>query len=174
MKVTGKSLTADITNIYRNIQNPIRTFVVFQTNRLSNQQKDNNEFDHSDVKNLWIEVSGRRYPEESLDLDWDIDKVCLAYNAYLDYKKVFNKTSDSIPYLNIKNFKTKYPIYSIDLAEQPRKFSDVKSNIILHVDFNKTIPAPTETNEGTVCYIIVVSKNLLLYEPIKNRIAEKN
>ena len=32
MKVTGKSLTADITNIYRNIQNPIWTYVVFQTN----------------------------------------------------------------------------------------------------------------------------------------------
>jgi hypothetical protein len=55
MKVTGKSLTADITNIYRNIQNPIWAFVVFQINRLNNQQKDNNAFDHSDMKNLWIE-----------------------------------------------------------------------------------------------------------------------
>jgi len=85
MKVTGKSLTFDITNIYRNMQNPIWAFVVFQTNRLNNQQKDNSTFNHADVKNLWLEVSGRRYPEESLNLDWDSDNYCLAYNAYQDY-----------------------------------------------------------------------------------------
>jgi hypothetical protein len=58
------------------------------------------------------------------------------------------------------------------LTALPRKISDVKSNIILHVDFNKTIPAPTGTDEGTVCYIIVGSKNLFLFEPIKNKITE--
>jgi hypothetical protein len=166
-------LTLDITNIYRNVQNPIWAFDVFQTNRLNNQEKDNNAFDHSDVKNLWIELSGRRYPEESLDLDWDSDKFCLAYNAYQDNKRVFNKTTDSIPYIGIKDFKNLYPIYSIDLIDQPRRISDVKSNIILHADFNKNIPEPTGSNDETVCYVIVVSKSLLLYEPIKNRIAEK-
>ena len=171
MKVTGKSLTADITNIYRSIQNHIWAFV-FQTNQLNNQQKDNKAFDHSDVKNLWIEVSGRRYPEETLDLDWDTDKFCLVYNAYLDYKRVFDKTTGSIQYINIKDFKSLYPIYSIDLTDQPRKISDVESNIILHVDFNKAVPTRTGTDEGNVCYIIVVSKNLLLYEPIKNKISE--
>ena len=82
MKVTGKSLTADITNIYRSIQNPIWAFVFFKKNRLNNQQKHNYKaFDHSDVKHLWIEVSGRRYPKETLDLDWDTDKFCLVFNA---------------------------------------------------------------------------------------------
>jgi hypothetical protein len=98
----------------------------------------------------------------------------MAYNAYLDYKRVFDKTTNSIPYINIKDFKSLLPIYSIDLTDQPRKISDVKSNVIFHVDFNKTIPAPTGTDEGTVCYIIVGSKNLLLYEPIKNKITERN
>jgi len=46
-------------------------------------------------------------------------------------------------------------------------------HIILHVDVNKTIPAPTGTEEGIVCYIIVVSKNLLLYDPIKNKVTEE-
>jgi hypothetical protein len=64
MKITRKSLTVHITNIYRNVQIP----VVFQKILLNNQQKDNNTFDHADVKNLWIELSGRRYSEESLDL----------------------------------------------------------------------------------------------------------
>ena len=173
MKVTGKSLTFDITNIYRNVQNPIWEFVVFQTNRLNSQQKDNSTFDHADVRNLWLEVSGRRYPEESLNLDWDSDNYCLAYNAYQDYERIFYKNSDSIPYIDLKSFKNRYPIYSIDLTDQPKRISDAKINIILSVDFNKSVPAPSGTDEGTVCYIIVVSKYLLLFEPIKNRITEK-
>ena len=144
MKVTGKSLAFDITNIYRNVNNPIWTFVVFQTNRFNNQQKDN-IFDHADDKNLWVEMGGKRYPEESLDLDWDNDYYGLAYNAFQDYKKVFIKT-DSIPYIGKKDFKNLYPMYSVDLTDQPQKISDVKSNIILHVDFNKHIPEPTGTD----------------------------
>jgi len=173
MKVTGKSLTFDITNIYRNVQNPIWAFVVFQTNRLNSQQKDNSTFDHAVVRNLWLEVSGRRYPEDSLNLDWDSDNYCLAYNAYQDYKRIFYKNSDSIPYIDLKSFKNRYPIYSIDLTDQPKRISDAKSNIILSVDFNKSVPAPSGTDGGTVCYIIVVSKYLLLNETIKNRITEK-
>jgi len=126
-KITGKSLTFDITNIYRNVQNPIWAFIVFQNNRLNNQKKDNSTFDHVDVKNLWIELSGRRYPEESLNLEWDTDNYCLAYNAYQDYKRLFNKKADSIPYVDIKDFKNLYPIYSIDLSDQPKRISDVKS-----------------------------------------------
>ena len=154
--------------------NPIWAFVIFQNNRLNNQQKDNSAFDHTNVKNLWIKLSGRRYPEESLNLDWDTGNYCLAYNAYLDYKRVFNeKEDDLIPYVDMKYFKNSYPIYSINLTEQPKRISDVKSNIILNVDFNKAIPAPTGTDEGTVCYVIAVSKYLFLYEPIKNIIIEK-
>ena len=122
MNVTGKTLTFDITNIYRNVQNLIWAFVVFQTNKLGDQQKDNSTFDHANVKNLWIEVSGRRYPEESLDLDWDNNNYCLAYDAYQDYKRVFNNSPDTIPYVDIKDFKNLYAIYSVDLTDQLKRF----------------------------------------------------
>jgi hypothetical protein len=173
MKVTWKSLTFDITNIYTNVQNPIWAFVVFQSNRINNQLKDNSTFDHTNVKNLWIELSGRRYPEKSLDLNWSTDKYCLAYNAYQDYRRVFNKATDSLPYVDIKDFKNLYPIYSIHLTDQPKRISDVKSNIILHVDFNEPVKDSSGSDEGTVRYVIVVSRYLLLYEPIKNKITEK-
>jgi hypothetical protein len=105
MKVIVKSLTFDITNIYRNVQNPIWAFIVFLNNRLNNQQKDNSTFDHTNVKNLCIELSGRRYPEESLYLAWDTNNYCLAYNVYQDYKRVFTKTTDLITYVDTKDLK---------------------------------------------------------------------
>jgi len=42
---------------------------VFQTNRDNSQLKDNGVFDHKNVRNLWIKIDGKRYPEESWDLD---------------------------------------------------------------------------------------------------------
>ena len=170
MKVTGKSLSFDITNLYRNVHNPIWAFVVFQNNRLNNQQKDNAAFDHSDVRNLWIELGGRRYPKESLNLDWDADQYCLAYQAHQDYKKNFNKLSKAmLPYVDFKNL---YPIYSIDLSSQSKRISDAKNNIVLNVDFNKPVKPPGDNEEGTICYVIVVSDYLLHYEPLKNKITD--
>jgi len=168
MKVIGKTLHLDITNIYRNVTNPLWAFVVFQTSRSGNQQKDNSEFDHTDVKNLWMEVGGTRYPEEFWDLDFDENLYALAYEAFQDFKTTFFKT-DSIPYVDKKGFKAMYPIYSIDLTGQPQNVSNVKSNM-LHVDFNKALPDPSGSNEGNICYIVRVSNCLLRYEPDKNKI----
>ena len=52
MSLSEKSLAFDITNTYRNAQNPIWAFVVFHTNQSKDQQKDNNTFDHANVLNL--------------------------------------------------------------------------------------------------------------------------
>jgi hypothetical protein len=72
-----------------------------------------------------------------------------------------------------KGFKVMYPIYSIDLSNQPQITSGVKSNIILHVDFNKSISGPNGTDEGTFCYVVVVSKCMLCYEATKNMITHE-
>ena len=63
-----------------------------------------------------------------------------------------------------------YPIYSVDLTMQPRDISNVKSNILLNVDFNKDVSEPSGADEGTICYIVVVSNCLLYYEPDRNKI----
>ena len=67
-----------------------------------------------------------------------------------------------------------YPIYSVNLMEQPQNMSNVKSNIILHVDFNENVKDPDESGEGTICHIVVVSDGLLRYEPNKNKITKVN
>jgi len=36
-KITGKYLAFDITRIYRNVNNPVWAFIVFQTNRFNKQ-----------------------------------------------------------------------------------------------------------------------------------------
>jgi hypothetical protein len=78
MNVSGSYLTINAANGYRSVENPIWAFIVFQTNKLKNQEKDNT-FDHANVRNFWIDLDGRRYPEESLDLDFNSNYYNRAY-----------------------------------------------------------------------------------------------
>jgi hypothetical protein len=120
-----------------------------------------------------LEVGGKHYPEGSWNLDFDNNYYVLDYEAFQDFKRCFFKT-DSIPYVDNKGFQSMYPIYSVDLTDQPQNISNVKSNIVLHVHFNKTVYDSTGSDEGTVCYIVFVSNCLLRYEPDENKITQVN
>jgi hypothetical protein len=172
LRVTGNSLNINITSAYKSVSNPVWAFVVFQTNRSNNQLKGNSIFYHTKVKNLWIEIAEKRYPDEFWDLNFDNNYYVLAYDAFQDYKRIFIKI-DSIQYVNKKGFKSMYPIYSVDLSDQPRNISNVKSDFMLRFNFSKPIPAITGTEEGTTCYIILISNCSLLYELAKNKTTEK-
>ena len=118
-----KYFNFDITNIYRNVNTPIRAFVVFQTNR--NKNKKINFFDHVNFKNLWIELGGKHYPEEAVNQNFDSNYNCSAYRAFQNLRKIFIETY-SIPYIDKNNFEKLNSIYSIDLSHQPEDMSHVK------------------------------------------------
>jgi len=63
-----------------------------------------------------------------------------------------------------------YPIYSINLTEQPQNISGAKSKIVLRVDFDKE---PPTSDEGTVCYIVIASKCVFRYDPSKDTITQE-
>jgi len=78
---------------------PFGSFVFFQANKLNDQLKDNNTYDHANVKNLCFEIVGRHNPEDLRELDFDHNCYSLAYDAFQDFKRRFFKT-DSPPYID--------------------------------------------------------------------------
>jgi len=168
--LSGKTLNLDVTNIYRNIHNPLFGIVAFQTDKSPNpdQLKDNSGFNHCNIKNIWFEVNSKRYPEELLDLDWKNSKFAIAYDMLMDYKKVFVRTYQELPliYVNPKQFKTARPFYVIDLTRQPQNTAEAKNNIILHVDFNENVP------NNTICYVCMISNSEFIYDIVNNTIRE--
>lgn len=172
--VSGSTLSYDITNIFRNINKPLFGFVVFQTNRSKNQEKDTSIFEHCNVKNIWFEVNGKRYPDESLDLDWDNEKFCIAYDMLHDYKRIINSNMVDLTFVQPDLFKTHKTVYAIDMSNQPESIAAIKNKIILHVDFNKNISAPTSSSDGTICYICIVSAKIFQYDIINNTITEEH
>jgi ribosomal protein S17E len=127
--ITENTLNIDITNIYRNVYNPVWLFVIFQTNRSNNQLKVNGIFDHVNVRNLWMEIGWKHYPEESLDLDWDHNKYCLADDAFQDFNRILIKT-DWILYV-AKNMLKYYIQYIASIYQTNLKVYQAQ-NVILY------------------------------------------
>lgn len=164
--VSGKTLNFDITNVYRNFNSPVFAMITFQTDKSNNQLANPSEFDHKFVRNIYVEVNGKRYPEELTDLDFENDDYLIAFNMFRDYRRVFKR--DDYNLLTPREFKAHKSIFVIDLSKQPDSISNSKSNIVLHVDFSKNVDSSTGTSEGTVCYVNIVSYKRLRYDMFRN------
>jgi len=166
--ITGKTLSTDITNMYRNIHNPLFAIVAFQTGRLNNQLSDPIEFSNCNLKNIWLDINGIRYPEELLNLDFKKGKFNIAYDMLMSYKNVYNRVHRdlSLMYITPEQFKNTRPFFVIDMSRQPLEISKSKTSIVLHADFNEDVPA------NTICYICLVSGTEFFYDLTNNTIRE--
>lgn len=166
--ITGKTLHKDITNMYTNIHNPLFAIVAFQTGRLNNQLTDPIEFSNCNLKNIWLDIGGMRYPERLLDLDFKKGKFNRAYRMLMSYKNVYNRVHRdlSLMYITPEQFKDTRPFFVIDISRQPSQISGSKSSIILHADFNENVPANTN------CYVCLVSGTEFFYDLTNNTIRE--
>lgn len=83
VKLVNLTLVKDLTGLYRNLHNPIFAFVCFQTNRLNDQKHDPSVFDNCNVRYIQIEINGKKYPNEDLDLDFKDEDYSEAYQMLL-------------------------------------------------------------------------------------------
>lgn len=166
--ISGKTIKLDETNKYRSSNSSVFAGVVFQTNKLDTQEHDPCEFDHCNVKNFRFEINGRRYPEETQDLDFKNEKYCEAYDSLMEYKKTYHKTHQELPlmYNDPNDFKTFRAIYLVNMSRQPTNITATKQNIILHVDFNEDLP------KNTICYVFFVRNVEFLFDIEKGTIEE--
>lgn len=164
--ITGKTNSFDITNIYRNIDNPKFIIIGFQKGRTNDQLYDTSKFDSMFVKNIRVKLNGHYYPDELINLDINNDKFRIMYQMYQDYKKIYYNNNEM--YYSPRELIEKRPLYVIDTTKNPVNISGSKNDIIINMDFDYEITAASKTN----FYVVVVSERLLEYNVIKNDITE--
>lgn len=160
--VTGRTLHIDISNVIRSFNHPLFVILALQSDRSNSQLKNPSEFDHKYVKNFYVTVNGKRYPEELTDLDFENDNYVIGYNMFKDVRRVFEHDSSNL--MTKREFKYERPIFVCDTSRHPDSLTNSKPITIAHVDFGKNI----DTSENTVCNIIVVSYKSLRYDMFKN------
>lgn len=166
----GKTATFDITNIYQNkVRYPLFGIVALEVGKDNNydQHKNCSTFDHCNVKNIYFEVNGRRYPEESLDLDWDKGKIGIAYDMLTHYSNVFGQ-NQRVEYPTLDQFKKTSPLFCVDLSKQPENTSEMINNIIVRVDFNKN------ASVDAICFVCLISHSEFVYDVLNNTVRVTN
>lgn len=78
---------------------------------------------------------------------------------YQDYRKVYY--GNNAMHLKSKEIIKKRPLYVIDNTRYPENISEAKSNIIVYINFSKTLTAPSDGNVGNTVYIAIVFEKVL-------------
>lgn len=165
--VTGTTLTYDITNIYRNIENPKFIIVGFQDDRCEQQIKDPSYFDSMKVKNIRVKINETNYPDELQNLDINEGIYAVLFEMYKDFQNYNYGYSDVI--YEPGEFVGNKCVYVIDTTKQSENIGDGKSNILINVDFSHPI-----SGSNVIAYVVVVSEKTLENDIIKNTIKELN
>jgi len=124
-------------NITTGSERPRYIFLVFQDDKQNNQTKNAAIFDHMNVRDAHIQLNSERYPEMSLDCDFDNNRYIKPYKMLTDY---FQHTlgKESLGF-GIIEFKTLYPILVFDVSRQSERLKNTPVDIRIKVSFDKPI-----------------------------------
>ncbi|XP_046666417.1 uncharacterized protein LOC124358167 [Homalodisca vitripennis] len=165
--VFGSTFNFDVTGLYRNVYNPKFIIVALQTNRANKQKKNPSRFDHCNLKNVSVKINGHRYPAEMQNCDMTAQNYRLLYDQYLTFRKLMYGDTDV--YVNMDDFKSRYPIIVIDTHLHPTSRDRSRNDIQVELDFTTAV-ASAQGDVGTTAYIILVSQTEFMYDITRNTI----
>lgn len=166
--ISKNNLRINVSNNYKDNDPPKFIFVQFQTNRLDNQSSDASRFDNCNVKNYWVEINGKRYPNEMQNIDFNNLTYAQAYEDLMEYKKTYYKSNEDQPlmYVYKTDFRNKKTVLAINTSRHPSQIATSNCKVIVNVDFHENLP------DKTICYICLVSNAEFMYDIERGTIEE--
>lgn len=127
-------------------------YVIFclQTDRNNNQTKNSAEFDHCKLRNVKLFLNSECYPVEGLDLDFEKNRVAVAYEMFARFTQNYYYDSSRNPALDRHFWSTKYPMIVIDCSQQSESIKVGPVDATLEVETVDNIPDKTTA----LCLII--------------------
>lgn len=166
--ISGKSITLPLTNLYRSNRNPLFVMFAFQKGRRNNQLVSTSLFDNMSLCNYYVEINGRKYPEDGVKANFKDGDVSQTYCNHLDYRRRYGKETNMIPYLTPVDFTGSRPIFVSDVVRQPDNISMAKPSIILHAEFQNEI----KEADNVDLYVILVYNSGFYYNIVRNDVKE--
>ena len=129
--------------------------VGFQTGKNNNQEANPAIFDPCDVRNIYVTLNAKRYPDTDYNIDFNENKFSRVYaDASLFRKKFFNMDElVSNHNINPVDYKNLYPLFVFDVTKQSEKLKTAVSDIHVKIFFNAE---PV----NTMAYAVIISDRL--------------
>ena len=131
--------------------------VGFQTDKNNNQTTNPAIFDHCEVRNIYVTLNAKRYPDTDYENDFTINKFSRIYADASAFRKKFYNMDELVSNHNINpvDYKNLYPLFVFDVTKQSEKLKTSISDIHIKASFNGDNPP-----NGTMAYAVIISDRL--------------
>ena len=130
--------------------------VGFQTNKNNQQTQNPAIFNHLNVRNIYVTLNAKRYPDTDYDNDFTKNQYSRIYGDAALFRKKFYNMDELVsnPGINPPDYKKLFPLYLFDVSKQSEKLKTSVSDIHIKASFNGDV------NANTIAYAVIISDRL--------------
>ena len=130
--------------------------VGFQTNKNNSQTENPAIFDHLNVRNIYVTLNAKRYPDIDYDNNFIINQYSRIYGDAVSFRKKFYNMDELVSNPNIDpiDYRRLFPLYLFDVSKQSEKLKTSVSDIHIKAFFGDNPGA------NTMAYAVIISDRL--------------
>ena len=130
--------------------------VGFQFSKYNDQRRNPAIFDSLNVRNIYVTLNAKRYPDTDYDNDFNKNQFSRIYGDAASFRKKFFNMDELIsnPGINPIDFKRIYPLYVFDVSKQSEKLKTSVSDIHIKAFFHNA------TDINSIAYAVIISDRL--------------
>ena len=130
--------------------------VGFQSGKNNNQERNPALFDHCSLRNIYVTLNAKRYPDTDYENDFTNNKYSRIYGDAATFRKKFYNMDELVSNsgINPLNYKNLFPLFLFDVSKQSEKLKTSVSDIHIKATFNDDIPG------NTMAYAVIISDRL--------------
>ena len=131
--------------------------VGFQTNKNDNQETNPAIFDNCSVRNIYVTLNAKRYPDTDYENDFRNNNYSRIYGDASTFRKKFYNMDELIsnPGIEPESYKNIFPLFVFDVTKQSEKLKTSVSDIHIKASFNNNNPPA-----NTIAYAVIISDRL--------------
>ena len=136
--------------------------VGFQSGKNNLQTQNPAIFDHLFIRNIYITLNAKRYPDTDYDNDFTKNQYSRIYGDASSFRKKFFNMDELVSNCGIDpiEFKNLYPLYVFDVTKQSEKLKTSVSDIHVKAFFNDDPAGGNNPPANTIAYAVIISDRL--------------
>ena len=136
--------------------------VGFQSGKNNDQQQNTAIFDNLFVRNIYVTLNAKRYPDTDYDNDFTKNQYSRIYGDAATFRKKFFNMDELVSNSGIdpENYKDLFPLYVFDVTKQSEKLKTSVSDIHVKAFFNADPTGGANPPANTIAYAVIISDRL--------------
>ena len=130
--------------------------VGFQSDKNNNQERNPAIFDHLEVRNIYVTLNAKRYPDTDYENDFTINNFSRIYGDATTFRKKFFNMDELVSNSGINpiTYKKLFPLFVFDVTKQSEKLKTSVSDIHIKASFGNN------PGNNVMAYAVIISDRL--------------